>query len=204
MLPPEVRAMIYRKLLISPDRIDNPAYRVGLKRIEHKMLGTYAPVAGLDSTILRVCRTVYDEALPVLYGENTFCFPGPDTMATFKSVGLVEKHSRSLTSQTCGIPKLTGVEFHPNHKLYFGLRNNHCGRLTLIRKISIQMSTKRDYLYLRQDIREMRKLICHEWLDFLVGRSDTWNGRVHFPVLESLELDFSDWRLGQDESLWVS
>ena len=50
----------------------------------------------------------------------------------------------------------------------------------------------------------MREEICRTWLDFLVDKPDMMNGKVHFPMLDNLELDFSDWSLGPDESLWVS
>ena len=94
MIPPEVRSIVYRKLLVSPEKIDHVASRLGTERVKYKMLNTYTPLAEIDPTILRTCRAIYDEALPILYGENTFYFSRPEKMAAFKKVGLAERNSR--------------------------------------------------------------------------------------------------------------
>jgi hypothetical protein len=86
--------MIYQKLLVSASRIEHVSDRLALKRIKQKLLDTYTPVADVESTILQTCRAIYDEALPILYGFNLFCFSGPRDMATFSSAGLNEKDSR--------------------------------------------------------------------------------------------------------------
>lgn len=79
---------------MSAHKVEQVSDKLGWKRIEQKMLGTYSPVADIDSTILRTCRAMYDEALPILYGCNVFCFSGPRDMATVSSAGLDEKHGK--------------------------------------------------------------------------------------------------------------
>ena len=81
-LPTEVRIEVYRCLLchhsiIQPQRLRTPAYWSGINRAKRALSGfrgkaqkSFLP----ESAILRTCRTVYFEALPVLYGENTFLY----------------------------------------------------------------------------------------------------------------------------------
>jgi len=44
---------------------------------------------GIDTTVLRTCRQVYMEALPMLYGENNFVFFSPSALDLFRNKGLV-------------------------------------------------------------------------------------------------------------------
>lgn len=55
------------------------------------MLDSIQPVKDIDSAILRVCRSVYDEALPVLYGHNTFEFAKPRKLQDFSHGYLEQK-----------------------------------------------------------------------------------------------------------------
>ncbi|KAH7350295.1 hypothetical protein BKA66DRAFT_476512 [Pyrenochaeta sp. MPI-SDFR-AT-0127] len=62
-LPVELRLIIYKELLSAPNRFVRLTYDL-------------QPVASnlhLYPAILRACRAIYNEALPVLYGSNTFC-----------------------------------------------------------------------------------------------------------------------------------
>ena len=88
-LPPEVRIQIYRYLLchstwIQPHRacdmyswpFDIQARTRGMSLLtsfepEPSTYTKYSP----ESAILRTCRMIYAEAMPVLYGENTFLYP---------------------------------------------------------------------------------------------------------------------------------
>ena len=45
---------------------------------------------GIDATVLRTCYSVYNEALPMLYGENNFTFFSPSALELFRDKGLVE------------------------------------------------------------------------------------------------------------------
>ncbi|KAI4171748.1 MAG: hypothetical protein LQ343_003999 [Gyalolechia ehrenbergii] len=80
-LPLEIKHMIYRELLVSSAPIKKPHRLVCSKR--NVMLDSLQPVKDIDSTILRVCRSIYDEALPVLYGHNTFEFAKPRKLRDF-------------------------------------------------------------------------------------------------------------------------
>ena len=42
----------------------------------------------LDAAILQTCRQIYQEALPILYCENTFVFWGPKDLEAFRVKGL--------------------------------------------------------------------------------------------------------------------
>ena len=52
-----------------------------------------------DATLLRTCHRVYAEALPILYGENTFCFFSGPCIEQFKSMGLNLSLRRSRSNQ---------------------------------------------------------------------------------------------------------
>lgn len=56
------------------------------------MLDSVHPVKDIDSTILRACRTIYAEALPILYGRNTFEFAKPRKLRDF-SHGYLDKRN---------------------------------------------------------------------------------------------------------------
>ncbi len=62
-LPTEICLQKYRYLLIQP----LPIRPQGLSIFRHK----FEPY--LEHNLLRTCRQIYDEALPLLYGENVFC-----------------------------------------------------------------------------------------------------------------------------------
>ena len=79
-LPPELRLQIYRYLLchsswIQLHRSENPWY-------------LYTEATSLESAILRTCRTIYSEAFPILYGEDTFLY---QCQTTSLSNGIVSK-----------------------------------------------------------------------------------------------------------------
>ena len=60
------------------------------------LIDNYQPVSGLDATVLRSCRLIYSEALPILYGQNTFEFASANAVSDFQSKGLIGyPHGRS-------------------------------------------------------------------------------------------------------------
>ena len=102
-----------------------------------------------------------------------------------------------------------------NHSLYrvistFNLKANPNGRLSAIRKLSLNLTTESDQVMLLRPGRRAvpsRTWILHEWGTFL--HQDRRGGilgydYVDFPLLEFLSLDFSDWDLGENEGLVVS
>ncbi|KAI4187905.1 MAG: hypothetical protein LQ346_005416 [Caloplaca aetnensis] len=83
------------------------------------MLDSIQPVKDIDSSILRVCRSIYDEALPILYGQNTFEFAKPRKLRDF-SHGYLDKRG----------PK-------------FAFREASAGRFTLIRSVVLRLGYDR-------------------------------------------------------------
>ena len=45
---------------------------------------------GIDAALMRTCRRVYAETLPVLYGENIFQFKSVELLKKFRNTGLVQ------------------------------------------------------------------------------------------------------------------
>jgi len=43
----------------------------------------------VDTTVLRTCRQIYFEALPILYEENYFVFFSPQALDMFRDKGLI-------------------------------------------------------------------------------------------------------------------
>lgn len=48
----------------------------------------------IDATILRTCRRIYQEALPVLYGDNLFQFYTPLELNLFKTHGIMKNNGK--------------------------------------------------------------------------------------------------------------
>lgn len=89
ILPAELRQQIYRELLHSPRSIH------GGELVEEKATALVVPdtvqayqILAIDATILRTCRKVYQEALPILYQVNQFGFRDVRSLWAFRSGGL--------------------------------------------------------------------------------------------------------------------
>lgn len=66
---------------------------IDANEIVYKMDGTpngYAISPQIDATILRTCHMIYQEALPILYGDNQFHFHTPGQLRHFKGKGIVK------------------------------------------------------------------------------------------------------------------
>lgn len=85
-IPIEIKYMIYRLLLTTPGIIDQAHKQLGSK--ETAMLDQHAPVPNLDAAILRTCRLIYSEGLPILYGQNTFQFSSAQSIRHFQNHGI--------------------------------------------------------------------------------------------------------------------
>jgi hypothetical protein len=79
--------MIYRRLLMIPDPIEKAHKHLGSK--DTALLDNYNPIPHIDAAILRTCRLVYSEALPILYGQNTFEFSSANSIRSFQSKSLI-------------------------------------------------------------------------------------------------------------------
>lgn len=80
LLPPELRVQIYRRLLchslpIQLEQCITSMDWININTDNKTLSGSESKADGhlpLRSAILRTCRTIYSEAMPILYGENTF------------------------------------------------------------------------------------------------------------------------------------
>ena len=98
-VPPEIRALIHEQLLRSRGPINKA----------HKLNGTnkaflckhYSPIDDIDSTILRFCRSVYDEARPILYGLNHFYSDNLEHIEQFAHDGVThDLHSKDFAGES--------------------------------------------------------------------------------------------------------
>ena len=147
----------------------------------------------IDPTILRVCWKIYSEALPVLYGNNTFCLCRVDTLRWFR-------HGR--------LPLV-----HPSNQIehimpVFYAQPNPQGRLSLIRNLTLILATQDQEYYVRPPrsvFHSGSKRTRTDWGALLELNPYTDGSRfVEFPALEVLELDFFDWLLTANEGINVS
>ena len=89
-LPPELRLQIYRRLLCHHTRIWIQPHG-GRDTI------TFSP----ECAILRTCRRVYSEAMPVLYGENTFRYSCPTRKRRVRIPDARLKYTKHLEVEIC-------------------------------------------------------------------------------------------------------
>ena len=80
-IPPEIRRMILAQLLVSPEHIASPGRLLSSKI--PLLTNDYHPIPGLDARILRTCRAIYNEAMPILYGQNVFYFTNTHSLFDF-------------------------------------------------------------------------------------------------------------------------
>ncbi|CAO1597867.1 hypothetical protein XANCAGTX0491_001658 [Xanthoria calcicola] len=188
-LPPEIRYMIYLELLVSAAPIRKPHKLVCNKRII--MLDSTQTVKDIDSSILRVCRMIYSEALPVLYGKNTFEFHKPRKLRDFSHAGLDRSHT------------------------VFAFRDAPAGRFTLIRSIILRLGhDRKPYVWQRPggQFPPDRKRIWSHWYQYFFNDSDPqstldWSvfpsSTNGFPALDKVVLDFTDWQLAEGDAIRV-
>lgn len=186
-VPVEIRHMIFHHILTTPEPIEKPHKHLGSK--ETALLDNYKPIPQVDSAILRTCRLIYSEALPILYGQNTFEFSSANAIRSFQSRSLI------------GYPLVA-----------FNLKLAPMGRLTLLRSVIINLNA--EYRWTSPiginggRGTPNRDHIWRDWSTTLFSESDDlcpWGGRngLGFPALEKLTLDFSEWQLTDSEGLLV-
>ncbi|KAI4203671.1 MAG: hypothetical protein LQ350_001672 [Teloschistes chrysophthalmus] len=188
-IPVEIRTMIYHELLVSAQCIKKPHKLVCNKK--SIMLDSLKPVRDIDSAVLRVCRSIYNEALPILYGKNTFEFSKPRKLRDFSHAGL----DRRITK--------------------FALREAETGRFTLIRSIILRLGhDRKPYVWQHHGTTQApdRKKIWSHWYQYFFNEGDNrseydWSLvpclSSNFPALDKLELDFTDWQLGAQDAIRV-
>lgn len=149
---------------------------------------------GIDASILRSCWLASKEASWLLYQYNEITFLNAEQIEDFRSGGL---HIGSVVAE-----QTRQVKVQP----FCHLRFNPDGRLTLLGKLRLVFS---DYLqWPGSDSRDLsrspRASIIHAWSRLLIQNPDASpNEPFSFPALWDLVLDFSYFRLQEDEGVAV-
>lgn len=79
--------MIFHHLLTIPEPVEKAHKHLGSK--DTALLDNYKAIPHIDAAILRTCRQIYSETLPILYGQNTFEFSSANAIRSFQSKSLV-------------------------------------------------------------------------------------------------------------------
>ena len=171
-LPLELRIMVYVSILKFEKHIKQA----------HRFLGHRPPIMAedgihieaIDATLLRTCKTIYREAIPVLYAMNRFHFRNPrdiESFAHFRMGNIPFGFHLTNGEASTAVPK-------------------PCGRLTMIRIMTLKIGP--------EILGDDRKKIWSLWCDFFYPFE--LDQMVGFPALESLALDLKDWRLGTGDA----
>ncbi|KAL8912171.1 MAG: hypothetical protein Q9171_002805 [Xanthocarpia ochracea] len=111
-LPPELRCMIYREVLVAKRDIIVPRPYWSYIRDHnirfYRVYDNYDPYHSSSATcqIFRVSKALYNEAMPVYFGENTFHFEDLDALETALGI-LTAERRRSIRSLS--------ISFHGSH-----------------------------------------------------------------------------------------
>lgn len=137
----------------------------------------------VNAKILHTCRSIYDEAMPVLYNKNTFMFTSPQHIEDF-AYDSFERDDEI---------------FHLSPR--FCLPNSPHGRLSLVHSVILRLGS---HCYHLRDIPAQNTYLWSIWRCFFVSKFA--DELVGFPALRNLSLDFSEWRLtaAETDSLSVS
>ena len=85
MLPLEVRRLIYKHLLVSTDVITKSHNLISWS--QSPLMNDRARILDIDAVLIRTCRQIYNETMPILYGENIFIFERADEVSAFRDHG---------------------------------------------------------------------------------------------------------------------
>ena len=116
--------------------------------MEQTTLGLIAPdesdtsnILAIDATVLRTCRQMYAETLPILYGDNTFFFNTVYALNTFRKEGLATTQCESLIScPGLWLIDILGKKFRYSVTPTFNLEANPNGRLSMIKKLWLDLA----------------------------------------------------------------
>lgn len=214
VLPAEIRLLVYKQLLCSSKIVR------GGDLVEDKRTAIVvsddrpsATALDIDATILRTCRQIYNEALPILYQDNWFGFSEVRLLRTFRTKNLAKTHATHLNNRV-DIQDFSYQHFSPSPM--FAFQPETQGRLTLIKSLHLcfthssrladvrgwHSNPRRTSPYSPLIYSEME--IVDPWVQFLnEERYHDQAGYVAFPKLEDLILDFSAWKLKINEGLRV-
>ena len=167
-LPPEVRSFVYTNVL-RYDKIISHAHRfLGCPPSIMAQDAVYLEV--IDAALLRTCRAIYREAICILYRMNRFYFRKPSDIKGFAHSGL----GNTPFGFYCTTAEPSSA-----------VSNAPCGRFTMVRAVSLRISAENNG--------DDREKIWSLWSDFFYP-SEEQDKLFGFPALESLALDFTDWK----------
>ena len=98
-LPPEIRLLVYRRILTTKARLNAGA------EIEKRAFNLTTDdndsshISGIDSAVMRTCRKMYHETLPVLYSENKFVCRTPEQLKAFQEGDLETALGEAIAKQ---------------------------------------------------------------------------------------------------------
>lgn len=210
-IPPEIRCMIYSHLLVSADPINSEQANklIGDKR--SVLLSDHNPISGISATLLRTCRKVYNEALPILYGRNVFIFSRPKAIDNFRDSGIdgftrgrhiFVNHNLSAMSSPLLLLLFWGFKYRLTSGKACDFRKREPqGRLTLLCCVVLKFLPEKTSGGGLWDIPPDPKEPWKIWTrDFLNSRLYD----LRFPALRELTLDFLELKLDENIGFRVS
>lgn len=215
--------MIYEHLLVLVDPIDSEQANKLLGENKTILLNQCHPISHIGATLLRTCRTIYQEALPVLYGRNVFDLSSPKAIRDFRDSGInIYTQGKCLAVTIGSLQSLVPIPYFRSRPLnypwyFFRILCNQYwltfgkvfdlkryqpqGRLTLIRSIRLKFAPDpSSTIFLFDRTTEPKEAL-------IVWTKDFFNSLFYdfrFPALQSLTLDFLEMRLDENEGLRVS
>ncbi len=178
-LPSEIRFMIYEILLISKGPIQDAHKLMGPQK--SVFTGNRSQIKDIDATILRTSRSIYHEALQILYRKNRFYFSSPDAVETFAF---------------CELPR----------PCVFGEKLRQYGRFTMVNKVYLRLGSAGSHILRTPGHPIDRELLWERWRGFFEPAGAYSYPPPMSPAVQTLVLDFRDWELdsGKKSELDVS
>lgn len=172
-LPIDLRLLVYENVLLYKKSISQANRFLGPK--PPIMAEEARHIGAIDSALLRTCRTIYSEAIDVLYCGNTFEFDTPSGIQHFAHDGLENK--------PFGFYCVANGSLSPRYTPY--------GRLTMITNLILRINPE-----FGQDRIDTAR-IWSSWCDFFYSPKGQPQS-VGFPALRMLVLDFTHWKLSAE------
>lgn len=178
-LPFELRTTVWEVTLISDYIVTAHTFIAPYKSI---LVNTNPPVGDIDAAILRTCRAIYHEALPLLYDSTLFLFRSVTEIENFRS---------------CRLPRLDSTNLRMG--CIFGFKAELHGRLVFLRRVYMSLDADHTAAPDDRDSFSCRKTPWPAWLNFFEPENKE-DENLAFPALEELTLDFGHWTmlLGRD------
>ncbi|KAL8784091.1 MAG: hypothetical protein Q9195_009182 [Heterodermia aff. obscurata] len=117
-IPAELRMLIYRELFISKSggKVEQPHKLLKKKKssLIHRhrtAMECFIRDPHIDSSILRTCRRVYEEGLPILYGDNVFMFTEAMGVTAFRDQQICDERDSANYRNVQKLTRLKDVSF---------------------------------------------------------------------------------------------